>query len=664
MAAGVKYECFFTSQITGNEFKLVIIQDPFVGVKSEIKLSDISLKFNGENLLSPIRSTELNISVLGKSLEDFYCDSNYEFKAELYQITSDGVYSRNLIFSGFLEYSENQKSFNDIETDVNLTFICGLGTLQNIKLKDALYAQSFDIGDKLPLSSILLSCVKATRQFSNELNAYINIFSNLMLDRVGGSVHDAFECYIDTKIWDKETTAYQCIEDICSSFNGFIYLRNSQWTFIRPGELYLYNDGAVEGSRIFISGTRLAASVLSAPDVIGKDLYSLENDATQSIVRSFKSIKKTFTYTYPEVPIYNLDLKILGTFRTSYTSSGNTIKEYQAPGFFPNPLLSYPADLDYWIEVVVDSEGLESERYLVIKYLPGAASDAVFSSAYYINKDDIVNFSFEFRTKDSITSGSRTIIFNGIIDNPLAASDYKVNYRDAGGLADGTWELTGSIAFYYSPGQDSAEWSSVSVTSKAAPTNGYVKVALSQNDFSGGQTYWKALNVNLSAGNKNSTRILSQTHFVETALDRVQTVERTCVFDDTLRNIVNGTLLTNVRSTNSSITVGTPNFDYRTKTQYWHRRDFGETLRLNEFLCKEEFKLTGNPRNEIQGTFEAKKIYTLSDSFKFKVFGDEIYFPISIEHNVIRGTFNARLRSIGKYSEVVTSSYELNIDYE
>jgi len=667
MALTNLYQGYFTEPLTGNQFWLIIQKEGAIEANNAITILAANLDHNGDDILTPIRSTELNISVLnsGVTSDDFYSDEDFQFYAKFYQVRENGLYLRKLLFGGYLQYSESSTAFNDLPGPINLTFTCGVGELKNTLLSTAFEESGYGFsGIKISLSKIIQACLVQTKQPSNDLQVYANFFCNEMLDSSYGP-HDFLECNIHTGVWNESTTVYDCLNDIMSSFKCSLSLINGIWTVNSIADNYLtFTPSQAQGTLIDHLGVRTDANDLRAALTIGKggDMLFVNADAFQSNVRAVKTIESSFGYVYPEVPIYNLDLKILGTLRNSYLVSGDTFSEYEATGFYASGL--YGSDVDFWIEVVTDSDNFEKDRYLVIKSTIGAVQDAVYSSAYYINKGDTVKFNYQVRTKDSRVSGARTNVFYGIIDNPNSAVDNKVNYNSAL-AADGTWTATGSILKNYSDGEDSAIWSSIDVDATNAPNDGYLKILIGQFDSIGQQTYWKGLSVQITAQNTNSTKITGQKNTRTFTEERQQTMLDQTVIANSIRNAVSGSLLTDALSTHTSYTPGTPSTDFRTLTKKWHRHNFSlEEMQLGELLTGFMASYYGKKRHRIEATIQSKYIISFLDKFTINHFRNNIFVPISIKHNLTKGICSIIIQDIGNKDEVITNDYKFELEYE
>lgn len=668
---GTLHECFFSAKLTGNQFKFVIDKVGYSGDRKNIDIAQLEIIQNGEDILTPIRSTEMNVSVIASEIssDDFYSDIDYQFTGILTQLTDGGIYAEKTIFRGFLQYSESSVPFNDLPNNINLTFTCGIGELQNIKLIDAFADEGYLIGDKISLSQIVLSCLKKMKHLVTEFNLYANFFSNDMLDRSSG-VHDFMECVINTGLWDEETTAYECLETIMRSFQCSIHRSLGEFCITRAADKYLaFSPSQEMGTNIDSLGFRSNADKLPDAYRLGPngDMRVLENDGIQTNVRAIKEVKNNFNYLYPSKTIFNLDLQELGTLRTSYSASGNTVYEYEATGFFPNPTLTVPTQMDYWIEVVEDSLGVEIERYLVVESNIGASiQDAVNTTGYYINKGDTVQININLRTFDNDTSGARTTFIYAVLDDPINTPDRSVNYGLTSGEIDGSWGNFGpsAIKVQYLNGEDSGEYKNISIETKGAPIDGYLSFVLGATDLGGGKTYYKDLKATVTARYNDSNKIIGQTSTRTFTEDRAQVIANDFQIDSVKKNAVSGALLTNDLSTNTSRRPGTPFLDYITLTSFFHRQELVEDLYLNELFTLDEARFRATKRWKVEATFEAKKIVSLLDYFKFSFYRDNLFLPVYINHDILNGTFHAEMQDIGYPDEVVINDYEYKLNYE
>ena len=472
-------------------------------------------------------------------------------------------------------------------------------------------------------------------------------------------------------------SCYDVLTTLLGDTNCCLTQANGTWVIYRPGEYGLYGNGVVQGTKYLPDGTASAAPALTLPILVGRNrqVVPVNENQLKKYVRPYKSVKETFSYDFKDNQIFNSDLKLLGDERTSYTHVIDGITyyyhEYDLPGWILDSRYYSTPSQDIFIRVVKDASDInEISRYIVVYGVTNYYQDVALSQGLYVNKGDKLRLTFDFRMGASYT-GPATVNFNMTIDNgtdPL----YYLNYASAAGK-DGAWlhrPISGAIPailVFFSSAQDAGEWTTVTVESDYIPTDGYLNFWLTQAQFGGGTSHYRNIKVEFSTYIFESTQIEGNIHLQEQSTDIKNISEYDVNIDDSPRNVITGTLLTDELTTFSTPLPNNPSSDYITKTALWHRKNLSEELRLGQIITLERMRLNYAMRTTIEGSFKNVYVYgmgmiSILSLFTFDTMG-AWFLAENLSINLANGISNIKFAEIDKYGDEIEPDYTFNYKF-
>lgn len=676
MAYGKKYITKWYSENQNHRFRAEIWEDGFVGDTETVEASSDTCGIAWEstssdnNVLNPIKALKANLNLLSSStlnLYSFYSDVDEHFRIDIYcERNANGVPGETLLFTGFLINDDSSEDFQDTVHNIELQANDNLPLLRDVKLDEC----DFDGGveGKKTLIDIIQRCLEKTG-LSLELNAYVNIFENTTDDRGDDTAADYLQqTLVDTAMFAGTDGVYRdcysVLSQVMADTNSCLFQANGRWNINRPAEYLLFTNGAVKGTNYLPDGTATAADNLLPAVTVGKN-KSVEpegEDQIKTLVRPVKYSKQTFDYNYPDKVIRNLDLQELGDLRTSFADGDNTVYQYDLPWWSLDTRYYSTPDYDFYVEVIKDANDVEIDRRMVV-YADGVTVLAqCITKGVWLNAGDRVQLSFDFRAEDSFT-GPTTRTMEATIDDGEGTNN-KLSYN-ASGHVDGSWSTTGGIVASYASGEDIAEWRTITVQSDNIPFDGWFNFWPSQNNHNGGRTFYKNMKVEYTSYINETTRIIGQEHTQEQATLIKNRDEYEVSMDDSPRNIIAGTLLTDDLTTFSDPLPNNPSSDYVTKTTWWHRLAISETLRLGQILVNERMVLKSTMKTSIEGTFAnlyKDEFISPLTLFSFPdIVGVSKFLAEKISMNLARGTMSIKFIEIGSEGE---GSYAFNYKFQ
>lgn len=301
---------------------------------------------------------------------------------------------------------------------------------------------------------------------------------------------------------------------------------------------------------------------------------------TGSILRPFQYTQETFNYKQPAQLLQNADLQTLGSFVREYTDGTDTIKEYLLSLWFPDDLFPSPTP-EHIIRIRYDNLGNEIERLAVIDGATLDAPRAIQSTAIEVNTDDVVKFSFSFRTDVSqpgnvnITFAVR--LFNGTLNR------YVQN--------DGSWLSTIGFSYNVPSGDNTNQWHNVEIPSLPAPFPGLLYCYLAEATANpANETWYKDLAFEITNNVNKSTKIIGQQH-TDRQTPVIKNNDAVEIFiDDSPRNSING-----------SMRLSTYHNLIQDLTLFWGYAPDG-TSRLGQLTTFETLFARRIPRTKLEGT--------------------------------------------------------------
>ena len=665
MAYGKNFEMRFKNRITGDIYRAEIWAKGYSGAVTELTGAEtpFTAAYQDQDILEPIKAVELTLSFLnnGLKIEDFYSDDDEAFRVDFFcEVPAD-----KLLYSGYLIEDGASEPVTDRKHVITLKATDNLALLKNVHWNEAAV---YYYGQHNLLYFITYS-LKQTGLFSPDstidqslpLRVFDNLFENTTEDRGDYATADPFNLtYAFSGIFqNSDGTWMDCftiLTQILKDLNAVLYQAEGCWNIVRIPEYKYFTSGAIMGSQYDYNGVAMnVTSVTLNPFVIIDRNGVIEpvlEDQQKSIQRPLRYVKDTFNYNTPDNLIKNLDLKEIGNFRQQFTDgSGNTVKEYDLPDWYLTPTTG-AGTYDYWIRVVYDPGGIETDRYIVVSHSSATVIAEILSGGVYVNKNDRIDVSFQFRTENS-EPGPGNIVFNVTLDD--GTNLYKLNYNN-GTTVNGSWSTTGGIQYGYASGVNLQDYQTVDVTSLNIPVDGWLNIWLSQAQKGGGKTYFKEIKASFTAFINDNTEITGQTH-LDTGGSLIKAVQENDIqMDDSPRNFIPGTLLTDHVTSFGTPLPPNPGTYYVTKTVNWHRVSSTEALRLGNIITQEILRLSYTARTIIEGSFkplrhDTDKYISPLTLFQIGFLAGKYFLAGRMEIDYMQNTFSAKLIEIFKDDE-------------
>lgn len=513
-----------------------------------------------------------------------------------------------------------------------------------------------DLTTYLSLAQIIGLCLKST-----QLSLSCRVLSQLY--PIGGDtgrwLDDTFilgTTFKNNSGWD---SCYDVLEKIMSRYYASCFQSNGIWYIVRWGELW--DRRTSTGADLL--GWAYDEDMIYSIDIGEiKDFYygegnNIEAGLLRSILRPYNYVKETFNYNQPADILKNANFTELGALLNEYVVSGYTYREYDLPDWYnyapsPGP---YPAR---FIRVVTDSVGQESERYVVIAGTTWDDRGGVQSSDITVSKDDVIEWTFTYRSNVS-QAGVVTNIFQVTLTDGSTILYLNNN---------GEWTNSRGFTFNVLSGDNTNQWHTVSVKSNQIPFNGIITVHLATiTQVATNESHYKDLSFNIIYSINGSTKVIGHTHKDSQSVSLKNNTSHDIIIDDSPRSTINGTQFL-YSSTGIS----------RDRTLLWQYQTapFPDNIKVGQITTFEELFQRYIPRTKYNGTLLNIKQgvdegYLLSNLavIKLKLQTDMRYVPGAISINYKNNTADVTLWEITALGESystlnVLDLYEFKYLYE
>lgn len=687
-------------------FTVLIKQKDYAGYETELEAADnaftLQYQSGDGDIFNPIRPSEATIEFWNIDTDntyelhigDFYSDDDTAFKLEFYDVNN------NLLWSGFLQLDNSAEDMQDYPHIISLNWNDNLGLLDQLAIitDTTLYGETFTIAEVMKL------CLDLTN-LELELDAYLNIFENTTDDRSDDPTADFMQQTIIYKntLLTSDTEfkkANEVLTDICNTFRMQLFQANGVWNLIRQGELRLFTDAQVPGTKYSVDFLTKTAITMDAKLGVGfnLDILPINENQQNRILRPLQYSKKTFNYSKPEQLIRNANLQELGDFISTSTSGGFTYDKYDVPSYWVhrdggtgNPLV----DESYIVVKSNSTTGEEVERYVYDPLVTGGPQVCWLQlAAIPVTAGDLWNFTVQWRTpsdvNDPLSFFVRFDLFTpgcGLVKflNPNALADDKIVWNAGTGSA---WPNDGGIRMDITAGTDSSQYQTYDLSSlqipgysiPAIPNDGILVIAIAGDNNGNGSIalsdmIWKEPSITFSNNINNNTNITGQySKQSQTSLTKnVSEVE--LVYDDSPRNTIDGTLYTNALSDFSCVPLSDIAL---TRTATWHRAEISEAWKLQQIQAFDELFIQRKVRTIVEGDWyglsyltggspQVKKFISLLNSLQINFLtGMNFLFGIAT-FDFMKAQFTATLYEVwddGEDDADLANTYEFKYIYE
>jgi len=488
------------------------------------------------------------------------------------------------------------------------------------------------------LTDILAAIMQST-SLQLECDAFLNIFENNTDDRSVNPTNDFLQqTVIHTNYFlDSEgnfTDCYTILTNICHDFSMTLTQANGRWVIFREGEFRLFTNGDVPGTRYDANFNVLSSTVSHSLSIIGRNndfgpqLYYFEPiNANQQrrILKPFQYSKRKLTYALPD---WIDDYRFTNVFNLtgSDTTLGIVSNFYTIPSnwYDPNADVTNPNGITSLV-VAFDSTlgNTEIDRYMLIsQWSPQGTKKWMQFNAIPVVKKSVFSFNFNFfaayysflspvpppshgtfnfRARFQLLTSTGDIYF---LEQVTVSTNKYLQWSSAQPAAN--WNTDDGLLQLADENYGNINNYSVSVFDDNGvippfPEDGLFLIGLAGNN--GDTIFYPAGVKNLDLSVKNNLGVISsmtaQVHKQSQDNPVKNNSEEDINFDDTLVNTIKGTLLINV-ATNFGIWVG--DF-YNTRTQFWHRANLTESLRLQQINTFDTLFIQRIARTIVEGDF-------------------------------------------------------------
>lgn len=584
-----------------------------------------------DDFTEPIQAQKADIELLTDNqtkfdIENFYSEDDEAWLCKFF-------YKGSLYFTGFLLQDESASSFISYEHFIKVSVTDNLGLLNEIDFAEA-------CGDIDPFQSFKISEYFKIILAATGLQLPIQIFANIYETTTDNRTDDAAATFADqTRLYSgtfaddggKWQSCYDILSAILKAFGCVICQRQGAWCIYRYGELRTLDNTPYPGTQFNYDLTgKTAISLPNAPVIITEKKNTLigGSENVRYLTRPYKFTKETFNYKQPAKLIFNLGLQDLGDLVSTSTvvRDGETItvKTYSAPYWYLDPVSAGLATNHYYIVVETDSRGVEVTRYLKTTTTLGNSIDYItVSDGAYVNKGDKVSIDVSMRAPNDPGSSAYSYyitIYDGVNRYWLS--------RGNSGYQDGAWVQNFEVPIrsdFNPSGSDYKDWHSWGVDSLQIPVDGWLNIRLGIMDSDGGETHWKDINLTYQPYINESTQIKGQTHTQTQGGTIKNNNESERFLDDSPRNLIAGTLLTDELTTfsqgNANAWYPNPASDYVTKTQLWQTNPF-EEKKLGEITTYDLKIIYDQLRLKLDCSFIFDEVIDNCSTFQLPVLGN------------------------------------------
>lgn len=540
--------------------------------------------------------------------------------------------------------------------------------------------------DKFPLFKYLQVALLRTG-IALPLEIYSNLYENSEQDRGDLATADMFQqehLYSGMFLSDRGEWAscYSILETILGPLNATLQQARGKWEIVRWPELRLFASNAIPGTA-YDAAFANPTAVSLAPNIqvaTGSNMVFMNADATRSILRPFKNVKRTFNYKQPKELIVGSDLRKIGNLIATRTAviDGVTFRydDYEIPSDWKHT----ESDTSF-ITIVTNTSTdpeTETERYVTT---PGYTDEqgAVKFNNIEVSKGDLMDFSLQFRTETDSSDFLRFWILFMLYGTD--GKRYIISGTDAGaGHIDLFWaELIGSppivlgINMYIPSAQDTSQFttwglSSFSLLDKKKlliPQDGILQVSVRGTNGASGdprqRTLWNDIAFTVTNYINQSTKINGQIHNTSIAASPKNKLEDEVLIDDSPRNTIAGTLYRS-QTINFGYDIGPKHF---IKTKAWHRGTTIETRRLGEITTREREQIQSTPRTIMEGTIDHNDPFvSLLNVVKIDTLPAVNFILGVCEFNFMESMFRATLWEIHAGESNAAMTYSFNYIYQ
>jgi len=400
------------------------------------------------------------------------------------------------------------------------------------------YREIVSLEGYIPLMTFIKLCLRATYVTDLDLNVY---------NHITPSDGEIFTSTFQTRIFEDVTllgntflkgneymSCYDVLEIIMKRFNMSCFQSLGIWWIVRYPDLFLdFEEGQTvidyyNYNSDFVYVDQLTINKSFVIDSSNK----VETGLLKSIIRPYRRTLETFNYIQPEDLICNSQFTDLGPLRQVTTGGGFTNREYELSCWYDYDGNAGPYP-DRFIRVVFDADNNEVERYAVVTGTTALGTLLVQSADIELNKNDVIDWSFDYRTDVSQPGSVNNVFIVRITDGTTV-----LYLKD-----DGSWDTTFGYTYNVPAGQNTNEWHTVTIKSQKIPFNCVFNVFMSictLNTYD--ETYFRNLRFTITYFIGGQLAVNGHTHTASQSkkLNNINDVE--IMIDNSERSSISGTL--------------------------------------------------------------------------------------------------------------------------
>jgi len=383
-------------------------------------------------------------------------------------------YNGSIYWKGFLQQDDFEEPWSDRAHYINLRATDGLGQPGG----DPLVFPASGQVTMLDLLGSVLWDLPITQTGVFFLNRFYiaNLFYEGMLDRADGDNTPLDQATVDVRTFEGGDSKQTVLKKTLEAWGMTVYQRHGTWWFVRMEETI--NGQTLKPIRI---GPLTRANLAEADYVAlvgnGQPIKVLAPEMLRSIRRPYQRTKIKFFYRYPKEIFCNQSFNagdvIIPTL-VRFEIDCWTLHKYP----FNAPVA--PTENFYRLEIL-DIDGAVTETYAVIEQNSGTSGHWMESQSIELNKDDVVDFSINFRFTGAGTGTGPSTFTIAIIKFEIAGGGAKYTLDD-----DGTWNLTPdnyltgteTLAMSWSSSESNNTWKQYALRTKGVPGQGRMFITL------------------------------------------------------------------------------------------------------------------------------------------------------------------------------------------
>lgn len=446
------------------------------------------------------------------------------------------------------------------------------------------YRVPVDLTDFISLKEVIRLCLQSTN-----IELGTKVYAGLY--PVGGTtgrwLDDTFIDGRSLKSGEDYMNCYDVLQSLMSRFNATLFQARGRWNIIRWGELiqYLSVDGMDFPGYSYGYEMNYIGTIASDDNFQIGNGSDIESGWLKAIVRPYKYTQETYNYNQLPNLLSNANATDLGNFRQSYSAGGNSVFEYDLPGWYNYDVSSPYADR--FIRVTYDTNGKELERIIVVTGNTYSQPSAVQSNDMLVNSGDFLNYSFDVKT-DISQAGPLSVSFMVRLKNGVTT--YYLNQY-------GQWVIpptANGLILSIPSGDNSNVWHSVTIQTDNAPIDGILNIYMAEITAStGDETHYQNISLEISSTVNGSNKITGHTHKTSQNIVTKNINQRDISFDD-------GPLFTKSGCLFLDTTTGI----IRDRTTLWNYTGLGSTYEhaLGFWTTFENCFQNAYPINKFNGT--------------------------------------------------------------